>query len=140
MPKTFKDAYRTELRKYRDALRQKQMPEAWRYLERAHIIGQYHPVSHSGSHFRMLIFAVRTLDPKEFLGQLIRLAGGGFASMMNRIPVGNTGGANVPIFSPMPIPEDLRDLLSDADTESKGLSGLRSRPKCGGDPGHASGE
>jgi hypothetical protein len=129
MPESFKEAYRVELTKYREALRKKQMPEAWRFLERAHIIGQYHPVSHSGSHFRMLIFAVRTLNPKEFLGQFVRLAGGWFASMINRIPVGNTGGANVPIFSPMPIPEDLRNLLSAADTESKGLSGLRSRPK-----------
>jgi Protein of unknown function (DUF3703) len=129
MPKSFKEAYRGELRKYKEALREKQMQAAWRYLERAHIIGQYHPVSHSGSHFRMLLFAVRTADVKEFLGQFIRLAGGWLGSMMNRIPVGNTGGANVPIFSPMPIPEDLRHLLSAADTESKGLSGLRSNPK-----------
>jgi len=125
MPKTFKDAYRIELSKYKEALRQKRMQEAWRYLERAHVIGQYHPVSHSGSHFRMLVSAVRTLDAKEISGQLIRLAGGWLGSLLNRIPVGNTGGANVPIFAPMPIPEDLRELLSAADTESKGLSGLR---------------
>ncbi len=125
MPKNFKDAYRNELTKYNEALRQKKLREAWRYLERAHVIGQYHPVSHSGSHFRMLVFAVRRLDAKEVLGQLIRLAGGWLGSLLNRIPVGNTGGANVPIFAPMPIPEDLRELLSAADTESKGLSGLR---------------
>lgn len=129
MPNEFKTAYKNELNKYREALRQKQMREAWRFLERAHIIGQYHPVSHSGSHFRMLMFAVRTADLKEFLGQLVRFAGGGLASLLNRVPVGNTGGANVPIFSPMPIPEDLRDLLSAADTESKGLSGLKKTAK-----------
>lgn len=42
---------------------------------------------------------------------------------------GNTGGANMPIFSPMPIPEDLRQLLLAANTESRGLAGLHKLPK-----------
>jgi hypothetical protein len=52
---------------------------------------------------------------------------GWIGSLFNRIPVGNTGSARVPIFAPMPIPEDLKSLLWNADTEAKGLSGFKQK-------------
>ena len=125
MPNDFKTAYKKELEKYREYLTQKNDLLAWKHLERAHIIGQYHPVSHTGIHFRMLVFGLRKLDGKEICGQFVRMSFGWIGSLFNRIPVGNTGSASVPIFAPMPIPDDLKSLLWNADTEAKGLSGLK---------------
>lgn len=125
MPESFKQAYLVELNKYREAKKQNLFDKAWSFLERAHIIGQYHPVPHTAMHWRMLVFAVGRLNVREILGQLLRLSVGWLGSLMNRIPVGNTGGANVPILASMPIPSDLESLLSDADTKRKGLAGLK---------------
>lgn len=125
MPEQFRKAYFHELEQYHLAMNQKDFSTAWRFLERAHVIGQYHPVSHTGIHFRMLVFALRRTDAREILGQILRLSVGWFGSLVNRIPVGNTGGVSVPILASLPIPEDLRGLLVAADTETKGLAGLR---------------
>ncbi|MCG6192347.1 DUF3703 domain-containing protein [Leptospira sp. FAT2] len=125
MPQEFKTAYKRELEKYEESLLENDFQQAWHYLERAHIIGQYHPVSHTGIHFRMLLFGFKTGNAKEILGQSIRMSVGWIGSLLNRIPVGNTGSSSVPIFSPMPIPADLRLLLKDADMESRGLAGLK---------------
>lgn len=125
MPKEFKVAYHKEIQNYKDSVSKKDDLAAWRFLERAHIIGQYFPVPHTGSHFRMFLFGMRKGDLREVYGQFIRMAFGWIGSLFNRIPVGNTGSASVPIFAPMPIPEDLRVLLQHADTESKGLSGFK---------------
>ncbi|MCW7460732.1 DUF3703 domain-containing protein [Leptospira limi] len=125
MPTNFKIAYQKEIQNYRDSLSQNNDLAAWRFLERAHIIGQYYPVPHTGSHFRMLLFGIRKGDFKEIYGQFIRMVFGWIGSLFNRIPVGNTGSASVPIFAPMPIPDDLRSLLHNADTEAKGLSGFK---------------
>ncbi|MBL8018039.1 MAG: DUF3703 domain-containing protein [Leptospirales bacterium] len=125
MPEQFRNAYFHELEQYRVAMKENNFSDAWRFLERAHVIGQYHPVSHTGIHFRMLVFALRRTDAHEILGQILRLSVGWFGSLVNRIPVGNTGGVNVPILASLPIPEDLRGLLVAADTETRGLAGLR---------------
>jgi hypothetical protein len=59
----------------------------------------------------MFAFGWRRGDVGELLGQFARLLLAGPGSWLGRAPLGNTGGANVGIFSPMPIPEDLRALL-----------------------------
>ena len=45
-----------------------------------------------------------------------RVVAGFFLSLLDRVPTGNTGGANVPPEQPMPIPADLRAVLDGADT------------------------
>lgn len=125
MPEDFRKAYRKELENYHFSLKEKNFVQAWHFLERAHVIGQYHPISHTGIHFRMLLFGIRALDGKEIFGQMIRVLFGWIGSLFNRIPVGNTGGVSVPIFASMPIPDDLKSLLKDADTDRIGLAGLK---------------
>ncbi|EMK01591.1 MULTISPECIES: DUF3703 domain-containing protein [unclassified Leptospira] len=127
MPKDWKIRYKKELDLSKKYEEEGNLKETWRYLERAHLIGQYYPIPHTGIHFRMLLFAIDQKDIKEIAGQLIRVSFGWLGSWLNKIPVGNTGGANVPIFQPMPIPEDLLDLLSEADQTSKSLSGLKKK-------------
>jgi hypothetical protein len=92
--------------------------EEWRHLERAHILSQPSALLHIRTHAAMLVAALRRRDRHEILGQLFRLMVAGPGSLTGRYPVGNTGGANVNAFTPMPIPEDLRPILGEDTSRS----------------------
>ena len=83
----------------------------WRHLERAHILSQPMAAAHVRTHLAMLAYAVRRRDPHETVGQVLRVIVAGPGSWTGRYPVGNTGGANVSAFQPMPVPDDLRAIL-----------------------------
>ncbi|GAL00541.1 hypothetical protein JCM19314_2149 [Nonlabens ulvanivorans] len=51
-------------------------------------------------------------NTKEVFGQIIRLIVGGWKSFINHVPLGNTGGSNVPPLKRMPIPNDIINLLN----------------------------
>jgi len=59
----------------------------------------------------MLGCALRRRRPHEIVGQVLRLVVAGPGSWTGRYPVGNTGGADVSAFQPMPVPDDLRAVL-----------------------------
>jgi hypothetical protein len=86
---------------------------AWTHLERAHIVSQPLVAEHVRTHAAMLVTAVRRRDAKEAVGQLFRVIVAAPGSLTGRYPVGNTGGADVSAFAPMPIPDDLRALLDE---------------------------
>lgn len=88
-----------------------ELQTSWRHLERAHILGQSYPIEHTKSHWQMLLFAFRIKNTKEILGQIPRLLVGGIKSFVGEIPLGNTGGANVPPLKSMEIPNDLLLIL-----------------------------
>ena len=111
IPKHLKQAYNEELKQYSFCLENKQFGIAWNHLERSHIIGQSYPIEHTYSHWLMLKFGFRQKDTKEVFGQIIRLIVGGWKSFINHVPLGNTGGANVPPLKRMPIPNDIEKLL-----------------------------
>ena len=111
MPKHLKQAYNEELKHYSFYLENKQYTNAWYHLERSHIIGQSYPIEHTYSHWLMLKFGFRQKDTKEVFGQIIRLLVGGWKSFINHVPLGNTGGANVPPLKRMPIPNDIEKVL-----------------------------
>ncbi len=92
---------------------------AWRFLERAHVLSQAAAWPHVGVHWAMFTHAWRRRDVREILGQLPRLLLAAPGSWLGRAPLGNTGGADVGIFTPMPVPEDLRAKL-DARPEPDG--------------------
>lgn len=81
--------------------------EAWRALERAHIVEQPYLGLHLTSHWSMLAYAFRERDIKETWGQCLRLALVPLGAITGRLPIGNTGRSNVSAFRPMPIPQDL---------------------------------
>ena len=60
-------------------------------------------------HWMMLSFGIRIKNTREIIGQIPRLLVGGVKSFVGHIPVGNTGGANVPPLRPMEIPKDLQE-------------------------------
>lgn len=112
IPKNLKSYFDKEIALYQDACISGDLPKAWRHLERAHILGQAYPIQHTYVHYKMLSFGIHIKSSREVIGQIPRLLLGGVKSFVGKIPVGNTGGANVPPLQPMPIPEDLQQLLN----------------------------
>jgi Protein of unknown function (DUF3703) len=86
------------------------MDKVFYHLERAHILGQSFTFAHANAHWWMLKVGWKRRDPTEIRGQVGRIIG---ALIFSRIwvPLGNTGGAHVHPFRPMPIPEEFRALL-----------------------------
>ena len=111
MPNGLKPAYRKELNHHKQHLSTKEFHKAWRHLERAHIIGQPWALEHTEVHWIMLRFGFRIKDWREIFGQLPRLLFGGVKSFVGKIPVGNTGGADVPPLRPMEIPADIKEIM-----------------------------
>ena len=111
MPRGLKIHYQLELKNYKREVSKGNLQAAWRHLERAHIIGQAWFKQHTNVHWLMFTFGIKIKDRREILGQLPRLLLGGVKSFVGVIPIGNTGGANVPPLQPMEIPEDLKKVL-----------------------------
>lgn len=86
---------------------------AFGHLERAHVLSQPYAWPHVRVHLQMLAFAWRRRDAHELLGQLTRTLLAGPGSWLGRAPLGNTGGANVGMFEPMAVPEDLQRILDE---------------------------
>jgi len=116
MPKGLKPFYQAELNMASILLQQGKFQEFWRHYERAHILGQQYPLHHSYVHWQMLKFGFRIKSTKEVLGQITRLVFGGIKSFVGTVPIGNTGGANVPPLKPMEIPEDLASIINNTKT------------------------
>ncbi len=84
------------------------------HLERAHILSQYSTRDHVAVHMRMLRWAVRERDVREVAGQVVRIVGAATKTAIGLIPVGNTGGSNVSAIKPMPLPDDLAEIIARA--------------------------
>lgn len=110
MTPALRNAYEQEMRLARLRRTEARLDEAFRHLERAHILSQRHTVAHVRAHAAMLRIGWLRRDAREVLGQLLRIAA---AALFSRIwvPEGNTGGAGVSATKPMPVPDDLRALL-----------------------------
>ena len=80
-------------------------------MERAHILAQPWAVQHTEVHWFMLRFGFKIKNWREIVGQIPRLFVGGVYSFVGKIPVGNTGGVNVPPLQPMEIPEDIKEMM-----------------------------
>ena len=111
MQESLKFYYRTELKNAEAAFIAKEYIQSWRYLERAHILAQPYAFEHTAVHWKMLVFGMKIKNLKEVFGQIPRLIFGGVKSFVGTIPVGNTGGSNVPPLRSMPIPDDLQEII-----------------------------
>lgn len=96
-----------------DAARRAPAEEAWRHLERAHILSQPFAGLHVKVHVRMIGRAFRDQKWGELLGQIPRLLLAGPGSLLGRYPRGNRGTTVISMFRPEPLPTDLASLLSD---------------------------
>lgn len=114
MTPKLREHFDRELRQAAETETRGELEAAWTGLERAHILSQAHALPHIQVHLAMFTFAWRTRDWRELLGQVPRLVLAGPGSILGRAPLGNTGGADVGIFTPMVIPEDLQAMLRDS--------------------------
>lgn len=99
--------------KARQALGAKSPQRAYPWLERAHILAQRMPVLHAYSHWLMFLAGWEERDYREMLGQAARIPAALLFSKM-WVPLGNTGRARVSAFQPMPLSDELKQLLRDS--------------------------
>jgi hypothetical protein len=107
MNKILKSAFNEEMQKAKSRYASGDFKSCFRHLERAHVLGQRHAWPHTVNHWWMLKVGFRLRDRREIFGQIVRILIAGLGSLIGRAPVGNTGGANVGILTPMPISDDL---------------------------------
>jgi hypothetical protein len=84
------------------------------HLERAHVLGQASTYQHVRVHVLMLLWGVQQINVKEVIGQCLRIIGAATKTVFGWVPSGNTGGANISPFKPLPIPSDLQVILRNA--------------------------
>ena len=114
IPKKLEYYYKEELSKYQIECLNRDYQNAWKFLERAHIITQKYPYQHTYVHWKMLQFGFKIKNSREIIGQIPRLLVGGIKSFVGKIPVGNPGGANVPPLKPFPIEKDIQIIFQNA--------------------------
>jgi hypothetical protein len=110
---SLRDAVLLELDHAQRARAAGDVTQAFAHLERAHILGQRLTTLHVRTHFAMLRLGWSRRDYREVVGQMPRILAAAFFSRV-WVPIGNTGGVNVPAMRPMPIPADLRAILDQA--------------------------
>jgi hypothetical protein len=91
---------------------QGQFADAFRHLERAHVLGQRSTREHVRVHWRMLVWALRAQRRPEVASQVLRIAGAALLSGIGLVPEGNTGGGNVSAFRRMAVPPDLEKIIA----------------------------
>lgn len=110
MHAALRQAYERELAAASEQYAGHHLDKAFSHLERAHILGQSFTVPHARAHWGMLKVGWARRDFIEITGQLARILGSLLFTWI-WVPVGNTGGAHVPPFKSMPIPEEFQELL-----------------------------
>ncbi|MGP1677945.1 MAG: DUF3703 domain-containing protein [Burkholderiales bacterium] len=105
------DAYFREISLAQDALRRRDHGICFAHLERAHILVQRRTLRHTYVHWLMLRAGLNQGDYREVAGQVPRIIASVLFSRI-WIPIGNTGRARVNALKPMPVPNDLRNLVS----------------------------
>ena len=87
---------------------------AFAHLERAHVLGQASTRLHVRVHWLMLVWGLHQRRVGEVAAQLLRVAGAVTKTAVGLVPAGNTGGANVSPFRPLPIAPELQRLIDAA--------------------------
>lgn len=104
----------TEIETASELIESGNLESAFYHLERAHVLGQTITLEHRRVHWLMLKIGWRKHDVKEVFGQLFRIVGASTKTPLGIYPTGNTGGANVWFYKPMPIPDDLQKIIKEA--------------------------
>lgn len=107
-------AYRMYRQMARDHEQAGRFDAAFSCLEAAHILGQRRTTLHVSAHAAMWLLAWRQRQIKEIVGQSLRILAATIVTWV-WVPSGNTGRSDVSAFKEMPLPDDLRELLSGGD-------------------------
>lgn len=93
--------------------------KAFAHLERAHVLGQASTVQHIRVHWRMLVWGWQQRSVRECLGQVLRIVGAATKTVFGLVPSGNTGGANISPFKPLPVAPELAAIIAQARSAAK---------------------
>ncbi|MBX3725516.1 MAG: DUF3703 domain-containing protein [Xanthomonadales bacterium] len=99
-------AWQSEMAAGRAASTAGDLDVAFRHFERAHVIGQRNTWAHTRAHLAMFAIGWRRRDPRELLGQAMRIPAA-LTKTLLWVPRGNTGGADVGALRSLPVPADL---------------------------------
>ena len=120
MPKHFykniKPYVEQELILAKQARKQNNAGVEFKHLENAHVLGQASTLLHTKVHVFMLFWAVRQVNIKEGLGQVMGIVGAATKTAIGFIPAGNTGGANVSPFKVLPVSPKLASIITKANS------------------------
>ncbi len=94
--------------------------ERWLLLEAAHIVGQTRFASHLQVHCLMLALAWEKRMVKESLGQLFRIVLVPLGHLLGRLPLGNSGRAEVSAFKTMAPSTELLQIIAEASPNAPG--------------------
>jgi hypothetical protein len=100
-----------ELTRADKATRSGKPGDAFAHLEAAHVLGQASTREHVRVHWQMLVWGIERRDAREILGQIFRIIGAATKTVFGLVPTGNTGGANISPFKPLPVAPDLQEIL-----------------------------
>lgn len=109
-----KEAIEEELAQSETCISTGDFGSAFSHLERAHVLGQGSTYQHTRIHWRMFRLGLRMHSLREIWGQFVRIVGAATKTPFGIYPVGNTGGANVWFFKPMPVASDLQEIMDKA--------------------------
>ena len=109
-----------ELRRAASAQERGDPELAFTHLERAHVLGQPSTREHVRVHWAMLGWGLSQHQPREVLGQVLRIIGAATKTAIGLVPVGNTGGSNISPFQRVPVPPDLEELIRQASAQDQG--------------------
>jgi hypothetical protein len=123
MPKHFykniKPFVEQELILAKQARKQSDFNVEFTHLENAHVLGQASTLLHTKVHILMLFWAVRQVNIKEGLGQVMRIVGAATKTAIGFIPSGNTGGTNVSPFKVLAVSPKLASILAKARSSTQ---------------------
>jgi hypothetical protein len=104
--------YSEEHRFFREALLSGNEEKIRYHLGRIHILAQSNIFLHLLAHFLMFGCALYFKDFKESFAQIVRLLVTIPGHILGKVPVGNTGWSSVGLLETMPIPEDLKSVVT----------------------------
>lgn len=102
-----KNEFYHQLKLGKTALKKNDFKTSFYHLENAHVLGQKHIIRHTISHYRMLIFGVKSKNSKEIIGQVTRIIASVLFTLI-WVPRGNTGGSNISPIKQIPIRKELQ--------------------------------
>ncbi|WP_105215143.1 DUF3703 domain-containing protein [Pseudoalteromonas sp. T1lg22] len=108
-----------ELAQARRARRLAFSAQEFTHLENAHVLGQESTYWHTYTHWRMLVWGWQHKMYPEVAGQVLRIVGALSKTAIGLLPTGNTGGANVSPFKPMPLSPAHVQAINDAKHRCK---------------------
>ncbi len=106
-----KQAFETEMATAYGHFQAGDLEAAFRYLGRAHVLGQRAVAPYVRSHWLMLRIGLAHRSAIDVWGQVVRIILGALGSAAGVVPVGNTGGTDISMFARKPIAPDLAKII-----------------------------